>query len=69
MKFCCRAFAHAVRDGAIQIGNEDFDTLSKRDVETAFLLSEDSRWYMVNYCPFCGKKITFEFEEDDNHEQ
>lgn len=69
MKFCCRAFAHAVRDGAIQIGNEDFDTLSKRDVETAVLLSEDSRWYMVNYCPFCGKKITFEFEEDDNHEQ
>ena len=69
MKFCCRAFAHAVRDGAIQIGNEDFDTLSKRDVETAVLLSEDSRWYMVNYCPFCGKKITFEFEKDDNHEQ
>ena len=69
MKFCCRVFAHAVRDGAIQIGNEDFDTLSKRDVETAVLQSEDSRWYMVNYCPFCGKKITFEFEEDDNHEQ
>ena len=67
MKFCCRAFAHAVRDGAIQIGNEDFDTLSKRDVETA-VLSENSRW-RVNYCPFCGKKITFEFEEGDNHEQ
>lgn len=68
MKFCCRAFAHAVRDGAIQIGNEDFDTLSKRDVETAVLLSDDSRWY-VNYCPFCGKKITFEFEGDEDNEQ
>lgn len=68
MKFCCRAFAHAVRDGAIQIGNEDFDTLSKRDVETAVILSDDGRWY-ANYCPFCGKKITFEFEGDEDNEQ
>ena len=68
MKFCCREFAHAVRDGAIQIGNEDFDTLSKRDVETAVLLADDSRWY-VNYCPFCGRAITFEFEGDEDNEQ
>ena len=68
MKFCCRAFAHAVRDGAIQIGDADFDTLLKSDVETAVILSDDGCWY-ANYCPFCGKKITFEFEEDDNHEQ
>ena len=67
MKFCCRAFAHAVRDGAIQIGNEDFDTLAKPDVESAIILTGDFRWY-TNFCPFCGKEITFEFEEDD-HEQ
>lgn len=68
MRFCCRAFAHAVRDGAIQIGNADLDTLAKPDVESAIILTGDFHWYTY-FCPFCGKKITFEFEDDDNHEQ
>ena len=68
MRFCCRRFAHAIREGAITIGNKDLDTLAKTDVTSAIILTGDYIWY-AKFCPFCGKKITFEFEEDDRHEQ
>ena len=68
MKFCCRQFVCAIRDGAITIGCGEYDTLAKPDVESAIILTGDFRWY-TNFCPFCGKKITFEFEEDDVHGQ
>ena len=64
MRFCCRRFVKAVRDGVIAFGDESRDTLAKPYVEGAFIMSGD---YNMNskYCPFCGKKITFEFEEDE----
>ena len=64
MKFCCRAFAHAVRDGAITIGCGEYDTLAKPHVESSIILSGDFCMSHA-YCPFCGKKITFEFDEDE----
>ena len=67
MRFCCRRFVKAVRDGVVSFGDESRDTLAKPDVERIFITSGDYSMYS-KYCPFCGKKITFEFEEDD-HEQ
>ncbi len=64
MRFCCRRFVKAVRDGAITIGDENGDTLAKPDVERVFIQSRDYSMYS-KYCPFCGKEITFEFEEDE----
>ena len=68
MRFCCRRFVKAVRDGMITIGDESHDTLAKPNVEMSIILSGDF-CMSHSYCPFCGRKITFEFEEDDRHEQ
>ena len=68
MRFCCRRFVKAVRDGVITVGDESRDTLAKPDVERIYITSGDYNMYS-KYCPFCGRAITFEFEEDDNHEQ
>ena len=68
MRFCCRRFVKAVRDGMITFGDESRDTLAKPDVERIFITSGDYNMFS-KFCPFCGKNITFEFEEDDRHEQ
>ena len=64
MRFCCRRFVKAVRDGVITIGSANLDTLAKPQVEASIILSGDFCMSHA-YCPFCGKKITFEFEEDE----
>lgn len=68
MKFCCRQFVCAIRDGAITIGCGEYDTLAKPDVESVFITSGDYNMF-TKFCPFCGKKITFEFEGDEDNEQ
>ena len=68
MRFCCRRFVKAVRDGMMTIGDENRDTLAKPNVEGIYITSGDYNMHS-KYCPFCGKKITFEFEEDEDNEQ
>ena len=64
MRFCCRRLVKAIRDGVITVGDESRDTLAKPDVERIYITSGDFCMSHA-YCPFCGKKITFEFEEDE----
>ena len=68
MRFCCRRLVKAVRDGMMTIEDESRDTLAKPDVERIFITSGDYNMHS-KYCPFCGKKITFEFEGDEDNEQ
>ena len=62
MKYCCKTMALALREGVLAIG-KDMDTLSDPDVEHIMLKSDKYHFY-CHFCPFCGKKVEVEFEEE-----
>lgn len=66
MRYCCKTMALALREGALAIG-EGMDTLGDPDVGHIMLKSDKYHFY-CEFCPFCGRKMNIEFEDDEKND-
>lgn len=66
MKYCCKTMALALREEVLVIGY-DLNTLSDPDVEHIMLKSDKYHFY-CGFCPFCGRKVEVEFEEEEKND-
>lgn len=66
MKYCCKTMALTLREGALVIGC-DMDTLNDLDVRH-IMLKSDKYHFFCEFCPFCGRRIEVEFEEEEKND-
>ena len=64
MRFCCRDMALLLRNGVVRLGSPSMDTVIKNSVDDIVLPTPNFNFYF-HFCPFCGKELKVEFDEEE----
>lgn len=64
MRVCCRDMAALMRSGIVRIGCPLMDKLSEPNVDD-LVIKADGDWLFLKLCPFCGKELKVEFDEEE----